>query len=281
MQLIRLTHSLAAAVLVALLTATSALAQDISVRHSWSRATPKGAQVAGAYLMIENGGMMPDKLLEASTPAARKIEIHRMSVADGVMTMRPVEGGLTIPPEGMVTLAPGGDHLMLIGLAAPLDEGMRIPVSLFFERAGMIEATFEVGSVGAKGPRPEIAAASQASAARTPALKSDTDEPFFTHICGTRVMANVTVSPGKRGPVEVLVQLEDTDEKPLAAEALSVTLSNHETGVAPLTAEAERVSGDSWRVLMAAEASGKWSLSLGIALGKNDRVDMAAPILIE
>ena len=94
---------------------------------------------------------------------------------------------------------------MLIGLAAPLDEGMRIPVSLFFERAGMIEATFEVGSVGAKGPRPEIAAASQASAARTPALKSDTDEPFFTHICGTRVMANVTVSPGKRGPVEVLV----------------------------------------------------------------------------
>src|SRR6476620_1662390 len=93
MQLIRLTHSLAAAVLVALLTATSALAQDISVRHPWSRATPKGAQVAGAYLMIENGGMMPDKLLEASTPAARKIEIHRMSVADGVMTMRPVEGG--------------------------------------------------------------------------------------------------------------------------------------------------------------------------------------------
>ena len=75
-------------------------------------------------------------------------------------------------------------------------------------------------------------------------------------------MANVTVSPGKRGPVEVLVQLEDTDEKPLAAEALSVTLSNHETGVAPLTAEAERVSGDGWRVRMAAEASGKWSLSL-------------------
>lgn len=281
MQLIRPTQSLAAAVLVALLTATSALAQDISVRHPWSRATPKGAQVAGAYLTIENGGMTPDKLLEASTPAARKIEIHRMSVADGVMTMRPVEEGLAIPPEGTVTLAPGGEHLMLIGLAAPLNEGMRIPVSLFFERAGMIEATFEVGSVGAKGPPPAIAAASQASAAPTPALKSDADEPFFIHLCGTRVMANVTVSPGKRGPVEVLVQLEDADEKPLAAEALSVTLSNHETGVAPLTAEAERVSGDSWRVRMAAEASGKWSLSLGIAVGKNDRVDMAAPILIE
>jgi hypothetical protein len=79
----------------------------------------------------------------------------------------------------------------------------------------------------------------------------------------------------------VLVQLEDSDEKPLAAEALSVTLSNHETGVAPLTAEAERVSGDSWRVRMAAEANGNCSLSLVIALRKNDRVDMAAPILIE
>ena len=106
MQLIRPTQSLAAAVLVALLTATSALAQDISVRHPWSRATPKGAQVAGAYLTIENGGMTPDKLLEASTPAARKIEIHRMSVADGVMTMRQVEGAWRVVATEMTGLCP-------------------------------------------------------------------------------------------------------------------------------------------------------------------------------
>ena len=78
------------------------------------------------------------------------------------------------------------------------------------------------------------------------------------------------------------MQLEDADEKPLAAEALWVTLSNHETGVAPLTAKAERVSDDGWRVRMAAEASGEVvAVARRYALGKNDRVDMAAPILIE
>jgi hypothetical protein len=94
-------------------------------------------------------------------------------------------------------------------------------------------------------------------------------------------MANVTISRGRSGPVEVLVQLEDADEKPLAVDALSVTLSNPEKTIAPVTAAAERVTADSWRVHLTAAASGKWSLSLGIDLAKDDRVDIAAPILIE
>ncbi|MEH2614439.1 4Fe-4S binding protein [Bradyrhizobium sp. AZCC 1693] len=102
-----------------------------------------------------------------------------------------------------------------------------------------------------------------------------------THICGTRAMANITVSPGRSGPVEVLVQLEDGDEKPLVADALSVTLSNPDKGIASVSATAERMGADSWRVRLTAAASGKWSLSLGIDLAKDDRVDIAAPILIE
>ena len=94
-------------------------------------------------------------------------------------------------------------------------------------------------------------------------------------------MANITVSPGRSGPVEVLAQLEDGDEKPLAVDALSVTLSNPDTGIAPVSTAAERVSVDSWRVRLTAAASGKWSLSLGIDMAKDDRVDIAAPILIE
>ena len=94
-------------------------------------------------------------------------------------------------------------------------------------------------------------------------------------------MANVTVSPGRSGPVEVLVQLEDADEKPLTVDALSVTLSNPDKTIGPVTAAAERVAADSWRVRLTAAASGKWSLSLGIDLAKDDRVDIAAPILIE
>ena len=266
---------------VAFFVSSPAAAHDITAKQAWSRATPKGAKVAGGYLAIENRGVQPDRLLSASSGAAAKVEIHQMSMQDGIMTMRPLDGGLAIPPDTTVTLVPGGDHIMFIGLTAPFEEDQRIPVSLNFERAGMIETIFEIGSVGAKGPRLQIASTEPAVAAATPARAAAADEPFFTHICGTRVMANITVSPGRSGPVEVLVQLEDGDEKPLAVDALSVTLSNADKGIAPVSAAAERVSADSWRVRLTAAASGKWSLSLGIDMAKDDRVDIAAPILIE
>ena len=73
----------------------------------------------------------------------------------------------------------------------------------------------------------------------TSRMAESSDEPFLTHICGTRVMANITVSPGRSGPIEVLVQLEDGDEKPLAVDALSVSLSNPDKGIAPVTATAD------------------------------------------
>jgi periplasmic copper chaperone A len=272
---------LIAAALTAFVSSSPAAAHDITVRQAWSRATPKAAKVAGGYLSIENRGVQPDRLLSASSGAAAKVEIHQMSMQDGIMTMRPRDDGLAIPPDATVTLEPGGDHIMFIGLTAPFEEGQRVPVSLNFERAGKIEASFEVGSVGAKGPRLQIASTEPAAAAASPRLVATADEPFFTHICGTRVMANITVSPGRSGPIEVLVQLEDGDEKPLAVDALSVTLSNPDKGIAPVSATAERVAADSWRVRLTAAASGKWSLSLGIDLAKDDRVDIAAPILIE
>ena len=273
--------TLIAAALAALLGSSPAVAAEVTVAQAWSRATPKGAKVAGGYLTIENRGVQPDRLLSASSGAAAKVEIHQMSMQDGIMTMRPLDGGLAIPPDTTVTLVPGGDHIMFIGLIAPFEEDQRIPVLLNFERAGKIETIFEIGSVGAKGPRLQIASTEPAVTATAPARPPSTDEPFFTHICGTRVMANITVSPGRSGPVEVLVQLEDGDEKPLAVDALSVTLSNPDKGIAPVSATAERVSADSWRVRLTAAASGKWSLSLGIDMAKDDRVDIAAPILIE
>ena len=266
---------------VAFFVSSPAAAHDITAKQAWSRATPKGAKVAAGYLTIENRGVQPDRLLSASSGAAAKVEIHQMSMQDGIMTMRPLDGGLAIPPDTTVTLVPGGDHIMFIGLTAPFEEDQRIPVSLNFERVGKIETIFEIGSVGAKGPRLQIASTEPAVTATASARPAAADEPFFTHICGTRVMANITVSPGRSGPVEVLVQLEDGDEKPLAVDALSVTLSNADKGIAPVSAAAERVSADSWRVRLTAASSGKWSLSLGIDMAKDDRVDIAAPILIE
>jgi periplasmic copper chaperone A len=272
---------LIAAALAVFLVSSPAAADDITVRQAWSRATPKAAKVAGGYLSIENRGVQPDRLLSASSGAAAKVEIHQMSMQDGIMTMRPRDDGLAIAPDATVTLEPGGDHIMFIGLIAPFEEGQRVPVSLNFERAGKIETIFEIGSVGAKGLRLQIASTEPAVTATAPARPAATGEPFFTHICGTRVMANITVSPGRSGPVEVLVQLEDGDEKPLVVDALSVTLSNPDKGIAPVSATAERVAADSWRVRLTAAASGKWSLSLGIDMAKDDRVDIAAPILIK
>jgi hypothetical protein len=94
-------------------------------------------------------------------------------------------------------------------------------------------------------------------------------------------MANVTVSPRREGPVDVFVELEDANEQPFGVEGLSVTLSDPERGITPVTARAERVSHDKWHARMPALAEGKWSLAVGIEMGAHDRVDIAAPVLIE
>lgn len=260
-----------------------AVAHDVVVNQAWSRATPKGAKVAGGYLTIENRGTISDRLLSASSAAAAKVEIHRMSMQDGIMTMRPIEDGLPVPPDQTVTLAPGEDHIMFVGLTAPFEEGQHIPVALRFERAGRIDVDFEVGSLGAKGPRLQIAsnAPGVGLAPMPPPKSAPADETFFTHICGTRVMADVTIAPGRRGPIEITVKLEDGDEKPLSVDALSVALSNPDKNIAPVVATAERLAADTWKVRMTAVTDGKWSLALGIDIAPGDRIDVAAPILIE
>jgi copper(I)-binding protein len=161
-------------------TPTLAQGPEVSVSQAWSRATPKGAKVAGGYLAIENHGAVGDRLLSASSHAAAKVEIRHMSMQDGIMTMRPAEDGILIPPDQTVTLAPGGDHVMFVGLAAPFEEGQRVPVALRFERAGQVDVDFEVGPVGAKGPRLQIAS-NAPQVAVGPSKPAPADEPFFTH----------------------------------------------------------------------------------------------------
>ena len=125
---------------------------DLVLDHAWARATPGGAKVGGGYLTIENKGATLDKLIGGSSPAAAKIEVHEMAMNNGVMTMRPVKGGLSIPPGQSVTLAPGGYHIMLMELKAPLKKGDKVPVTLAFEKAGEVKVTFDVQGIGAMGP---------------------------------------------------------------------------------------------------------------------------------
>jgi periplasmic copper chaperone A len=118
----------------------------------WARTTPKGASSAAAYLTVTNGGPIPDRLSCASADAAELCQIHTMSMENGVMKMRPVEGGLEIRPGEVVTLKPGADHLMLTQLKHPLETGKTIQVTLQFEKAGTVKVDVPVLAMGAAAP---------------------------------------------------------------------------------------------------------------------------------
>jgi hypothetical protein len=124
---------------------------DLLVTDLWSRATPPGAKVGAAYMTIENKGSTPDRLVSVSSPVGHA-DVHEMKTTNGVMTMRPVEGGLTIAPGQKVTLAPGSYHVMITDLQTPLKEGEMLHVTLKFEKAGDLDATFHIRSIGAQGP---------------------------------------------------------------------------------------------------------------------------------
>jgi len=153
----RLSHVLAAGLLLATACIGTASAQEIKVgdlviEHAWSRATPAGAKVGAGYLTITNNGTAPDRLIGGSTDVARAVEIHEMTMNDGVMKMRPVPDGLLIEPGKSVTLAPGGFHLMFVDLKSRLKQGGKLQASLEFEKAGKVGLTFQIESVGAKSP---------------------------------------------------------------------------------------------------------------------------------
>src|ERR1700676_2639630 len=121
----------ACAALLAGLLAAPARAQevragDLTITQAWSRATPGGAKVAGGYLTIENKGSTADRLIGGSADVAARVEVHEMATDNGVMTMRPLDGGLTIEPGKSVKLAPGGIHLMMFDLRSPLKKGDKI-----------------------------------------------------------------------------------------------------------------------------------------------------------
>ena len=131
--------------------AHSVEAGSLSLTDLWTRATPPGAPTGAGYLTITNHGSEPDRLVSASTPSAEKGEIHEMTVKDGVMTMRPVEGGLEIPAGGKLELKPNGYHLMLMGLKRPAKEGESFPATLTFEKAGSVTVEFQVEGMNGGG----------------------------------------------------------------------------------------------------------------------------------
>ena len=128
-------------------------AGDLVITQAWSRATPGGATIGGGYFTIENKGSTPDRLIGGSADVAGNVQVHEMSMNNGVMTMRQLDKGLVIEPGKTVKFAPGGYHLMLLDLKGPLKQGDKLPVTLEFERAGKVKLSFDVQGLGAQSPQ--------------------------------------------------------------------------------------------------------------------------------
>jgi copper(I)-binding protein len=125
----------------------------LEIVHPWSRATPAGAGNAAAYVTVNNTGTTPDTLLAAAAPTVSdKLEIHEVSMKNGVMSMKRAAGGVAIPAGGSVTLKPGGYHIMIMGVKQPLKQGDSFPGTLTFEKAGKVDVRFTVEAAGATAP---------------------------------------------------------------------------------------------------------------------------------
>lgn len=122
---------------------------SLEIDHPWSRATPKAAPVGGGYMTITNTGTTADRLISVTAGISDTVEIHEMSVVDGIMKMRALDAGIVIPAGGAVALKPGGYHVMFIGLHGPVEIGHDFKGTLTFEKAGKIEVEFQVQTVGA------------------------------------------------------------------------------------------------------------------------------------
>jgi copper(I)-binding protein len=129
-------------------------AGDIHVFDAYARPTVSHQPTGGAYVGLENMGKTADRLVSASSPVAKRVEIHNMSMDGNVMKMKEV-GEIELKPDTEIVMKPGnGYHLMLVGLNQRLKAGESFPMTLVFEKAGKVEVTVKVGNKQAKEGEP-------------------------------------------------------------------------------------------------------------------------------
>ncbi len=125
--------------------ASPALAGDIMVMDPYARAASSMAKSGAAFMMLHNTGETDDRLIAARTDVAKRVELHtHEETGDGVMKMVEIEGGIALPAGAKHHMVRGGDHVMLMGLTGPLEQGAEISVTLIFEQAGEVEVSIPV-----------------------------------------------------------------------------------------------------------------------------------------
>ncbi|MEL7133691.1 MAG: copper chaperone PCu(A)C [Pseudomonadota bacterium] len=136
--------SFAAAVTAAFF-ALPAIADGITVVDPYARAASPSAKAGAAFMMLKNESAQDDTLVAARTDVAARVELHtHIDAGDGVLKMVEVEEGFAIPAGETYHMKRGGDHVMLMGLTGPLEQGATIDVTLVFEKAGEMVVSIPV-----------------------------------------------------------------------------------------------------------------------------------------
>ena len=125
------------ALAVAAPAADTAKVGDIAIDQPWARASLGNAPNSAAYMILQNTGAVPDRLIGGSTPVASQVQLHTHVMEGGVAKMRPVDA-IEVAPGQPTVLEPGGAHMMLQGLTQKLEEGTTMPLTLVFEHAGTV-----------------------------------------------------------------------------------------------------------------------------------------------
>ena len=140
---------LAATVLTAPAQAASYRLGSLEVVQAWSRPAAAGTNGAG-FMTVANHGKTADTLTRVESPAAEKVEMHKTSMANSIMSMKRLDAGLPLAAGESVTFAPGGYHLMLIRLTKPLKTGDLVPATLVFASGARLKVEFPVRATAAE-----------------------------------------------------------------------------------------------------------------------------------
>jgi copper(I)-binding protein len=142
-------HGILPALLVVLAAPVGVAETAVSLRDAVIRAMPPGQPNSAAYLVVANGGSAPAVLVGGSSDVAQRVELHTTREVDGLMRMEPVEA-VSIAPGEQLELAPGGLHLMLLGLHRPLVPGEPASLCLQFRAGETVCTSAEIRRPGAE-----------------------------------------------------------------------------------------------------------------------------------
>ena len=123
---------------------------NVQIANAWARETVAGQTSTAAYLTVTNKGAADDRLVGVSLPEPAKASVHATESSGGISHMREISSGLAVPAGSTIDLKPGGTHVMITGLQAPLRRGETLKLRLRFAKSG--EKPIDVRVAPATGP---------------------------------------------------------------------------------------------------------------------------------